>query len=255
MADLINPTNNEWNIDLIKSLFTPSVTNKILCIPLTKSKPPDVLVWGIEGSGLYTPKSGYRLLLGEEIQASRGNIVSNNHSFSEFFKQRTLIVITCRALWYARNQLLYEGERPSIPKISAFILAHVAELKGVVAIRHPSMPPIISSWFPPASGTIKFNFDTSLTSSTKEAFSGVVARNSTSLIMKITFSHVGRQGNEAAHVLAKPITVSSFPDTGLKKHRWKSNGWPFVTSDSRFKLQTVAVWSNSYLLPPYTSHF
>ncbi|KAK8700344.1 hypothetical protein V6N13_018743 [Hibiscus sabdariffa] len=109
------------------------------------------------------------------------------------------------------------------------------------------MTPIVSSWFSSASCAIKFNFDTSFTSSTKEAFSGVVARNSTGLIMaacllhhsdvndffiakaracedavnfaielgfrsihgegdsltKITFSHVGRQGNEAAHVLAK----------------------------------------------------
>ncbi|KAK8504228.1 hypothetical protein V6N12_044773 [Hibiscus sabdariffa] len=42
------------------------------------------------------------------------------------------------------------GQRPLIPKISAFILAHVAELKATATIRHPSMTPIVSSWFSPA---------------------------------------------------------------------------------------------------------
>ncbi|KAK8562687.1 hypothetical protein V6N12_010758 [Hibiscus sabdariffa] len=132
------------------------------------------------------------------------------------------------------------------------------------------MTPIVSSWFSSASCAIKFNFDTSFTSSTKEAFSGVVARNSTGLIMAACLLHHSdvndffiakaracedavnfaiELGFRKSHSLTsvgkemrqlmyspRPIVVSSFPDTGLKKHRWKSNEWPSVISESRFKL-------------------
>ncbi|KAK8488037.1 hypothetical protein V6N11_021091 [Hibiscus sabdariffa] len=172
------------------------------------------------------------------------------------------------------------------------------------------MTPIVSSWFSPALGTIKFNFDTLFTSSTKEAFSGVVARNSTGLIMaacllhhfdvidffiaearacedavnfaiELDFRFIHVEGDSLKvinkilsssidHSLIRPIifyiktklgifekslsltsvdkgmrqlmysprpiAVSNFPYTGLKEHRWKSNEWPFVISESRFKL-------------------
>ncbi|KAK8556712.1 hypothetical protein V6N13_064724 [Hibiscus sabdariffa] len=139
-------------------------------------------------------------------------------------------------------QLLHEGLRQSIHRnrISAFILAHIPELDTVVDLCFPSLPSITSIWSPPAPGIIKFNFDTSFNSPTKEAFSGIIARNSSGLNMavclihhsgindafiaeakacesvvnstielgfrsihEITFSHVGGRGNEAAHALVK----------------------------------------------------
>ncbi|KAL4272913.1 hypothetical protein GQ457_13G017030 [Hibiscus cannabinus] len=220
VVDLINPTRNEWNSALVKSIFTPSVAQKILCIPLAKTETDDMLVWRYEGNGHYTPKSGYRLL---------------------------------------RDEASVE-----------FRACHLC---------------LRFRWSLPASGIIKINFDTSFLSSTKEAFSGIVARNSTGLIMaaciiphsdvndafvaeakacesavlfaielgfksvqvegdsltvirkfssgsldksiiqpiitdikaklhlfeKITFSHVGRQGNAAAHALARIHTQFQLP--------------------------------------------
>ncbi|KAK8631452.1 hypothetical protein V6N13_028240 [Hibiscus sabdariffa] len=182
-------------------------------------------------------------------------------------------------------QLVHEGLRQSIHMLSTSILAHVTELNIVGAINLSSLPPIPVKWSPPASGTIKFNFDSSFLSATKEAFFGVIARNSSGLIMaaciiphsyvndvfiaeakacesavtfalelgfrcvhvegdsltvirklssaptnksiiqpiigdikaklqlfeKVTFSHVGRQGNAAAHALAKLHTQFQMP--------------------------------------------
>ncbi|KAK8553757.1 hypothetical protein V6N12_030740 [Hibiscus sabdariffa] len=201
-----------------------------------------------------------------------------------------VIVITYWALWYARNQLVHEGLRQSIHMFSAFVLAHVAELDTVAAVRFSSLHSVPSTWSLPASGTIKVNFDTSFLSSTNEAFSGIVVRNSSRLIMvaciiphshvnddfiaeakacasavlfaielgfrfvhvegdsltvirkfsidsmdksiiqpiityikvklqlfkRITFSHVGRQGNATAHTLARIYTQFELPDPFLR---------------------------------------
>ncbi|KAL4366884.1 hypothetical protein GQ457_05G001920 [Hibiscus cannabinus] len=379
VVDLINPTSNEWNSALVKSIFTPSVAQQILCIPLAKTETDDMLVWRYEGNGHYTPKSGYRLLRDEASMEFRGIRIHGSNSFPEFFnllwnlnlpskckiflwrlfhnfipnftnlqqrriqvqnacpfcevaaestahflyecswsiqllqalhiefpdpsqfldyrswlsrfiinsdrEKRVVIVITYWALWYARNQLVHEGIKQSIHKISAFVLAHVAELDIVAALSLSSLPSVPSRWSLPASGIIKINFDTSFLSSTKEAISGIVARDSTGLIMaaciiphsdvndafvaevkacesavlfaielgfksvqvegdsltvirkfssgsldksiiqpiitdikaklhlfeKITFSHVGRQGNAAAHALARIHTQFQLP--------------------------------------------
>ncbi|KAL4284008.1 hypothetical protein GQ457_16G028620 [Hibiscus cannabinus] len=243
VVDLINPTSNEWNSALVKSIFTPSVAQQILCIPLSKTETDDMLVWRYEGNGHYTPKSGYRLLRDEASMEFRGIRIHGSNSFPEFFnllwnlnlpsklaaestahflyecswsiqllqalhiefpdpsqfldyrswlsrfiinsdrEKRVVIVITYWALWYARNQLVHEGIKQSIHKISAFVLVHVVELDIVVALSLSSLPSVPSRWSLPASGIIKINFDTSFLSSTKEAFSGIVARNSTGLIM------------------------------------------------------------------------
>ncbi|KAK8653045.1 hypothetical protein V6N13_127065 [Hibiscus sabdariffa] len=98
-------------------------------------------------------------------------------------EQRTLVVIAYWALWFARNQLLHEGKRQSIAGISAFVSAHIAKLNVIAALRLPSTTLSPSSWSSPASGIIKFNFDTAFILSKKEAFSGVIARNSPGLIL------------------------------------------------------------------------
>ncbi|KAK8663631.1 hypothetical protein V6N13_083440 [Hibiscus sabdariffa] len=241
------------------------MAQQILCIPLAKTKTDDMLVWRFEGKGHYTPKSGYRLLREEASMEFRDP--------SQFLDYRS---------WLSRLIISSDREKEWI---SAFVLAHVAELDTVAALSLSSLPSVPPRWSPPASGIIKINFDTSFLSSTKEAFSGVFARNSTGLIMvaciishpdvndafvaeakacesavlfaielgfkivqlegdsltvirkfssdsldksiiqpiitdikaklqlfeKITFSHVGRQGNAAAHALARIHTQFQLP--------------------------------------------
>ncbi|KAK8587623.1 hypothetical protein V6N12_022108 [Hibiscus sabdariffa] len=119
---------------------------------------------------------------------------------------RELVIITYWALWFVTNQLLHEGKRQSIARISTFILpsmptpssswsppqdsiSDTGQLHSVATLSLPSTPTPSSSWSPPAQGIIKFNFDTSLTIATKEAYPGVIARNSQGLIMDACVLH------------------------------------------------------------------
>ncbi|KAK8663988.1 hypothetical protein V6N13_083793 [Hibiscus sabdariffa] len=86
VSDLIDPIQNEWNTRILRSLFEFSLVDRILRIPLTRSKPPDSLVWRCERSGQYSPKSGYRLLIDEELQPHSGNTNDQNILYSVFFK-------------------------------------------------------------------------------------------------------------------------------------------------------------------------
>ncbi|KAL4361211.1 hypothetical protein GQ457_04G014700 [Hibiscus cannabinus] len=86
VSDLIDPIRNEWNTMILSSLFESSLVDRILCISLARSKPPDSLVWRCEGSGQYSPKSGYRLLIDEELQPLSGNTNDQNILYSAFFK-------------------------------------------------------------------------------------------------------------------------------------------------------------------------
>ncbi|KAL4312747.1 hypothetical protein GQ457_01G025130 [Hibiscus cannabinus] len=63
VVDLINPTSNQWNQDLIVQHFSPTEVRSILAIPLPSTPEPDFHVWTGELSGLYTVRSGYKLLL------------------------------------------------------------------------------------------------------------------------------------------------------------------------------------------------
>ncbi|KAL4312649.1 hypothetical protein GQ457_01G024910 [Hibiscus cannabinus] len=84
VSDLIVPETNCWNIDLLQSLFPQSLVNRICCIPLAKSKPEDVLIWRCDNSGIYSPKSGYKLLMQENNHISvSGTVVQDSilHSF------------------------------------------------------------------------------------------------------------------------------------------------------------------------------
>ncbi|KAL4366662.1 hypothetical protein GQ457_05G023520 [Hibiscus cannabinus] len=225
VADLITPSTNTWDVALVKSLFTPTVVDKILCIPLAKSKPHDELVWGYEGNGCYSPKSGYRLLLELDTHIT----LLNPRTFPDYKtwlttlfnssnkEQRILVVITYWALWFARNQLLHEGKRQSIAGISAFIGAHIAELNVIATLRLPSTTLLPSSWSPPALGIIKFNFDTSFILSKKEAFSGVIARNSSGLIMAACIlAHVATDDAFIAEARACEAVLNFAIELGFK---------------------------------------
>ncbi|KAL4347997.1 hypothetical protein GQ457_17G012790 [Hibiscus cannabinus] len=63
VVDLIDPTSNQWNQDLIVQHFSPAEVRSIIAIPLPSTPEPDFHVWTGELSGLYTVRSGYKLLL------------------------------------------------------------------------------------------------------------------------------------------------------------------------------------------------
>ncbi|KAK8507490.1 hypothetical protein V6N13_141512 [Hibiscus sabdariffa] len=102
VSDLIDPICNEWNTELLSSLFEPNLVDRIQCIPLAHSKPPDSLVWRCEGSGQYSPKSGYRLLITEEIRSHGDDTNYQNRLYSDFFMNlwKTHVPTKCKIFFW-----------------------------------------------------------------------------------------------------------------------------------------------------------
>ncbi|KAK8526666.1 hypothetical protein V6N13_025796 [Hibiscus sabdariffa] len=162
VADLINPTSNEWNSALVKSIFTPSMAQQILCIPLAKTETDDMLVWRFEGNGHYTPKSGYRLLREEASMEFRAKACESAVLF---------------AIELGFKFVQVEGD-------------------SLTVIRKLSSDSLDKSIIQPIIIDIKAKLQ---------------------LFEKITFSHVGRQGNAAAHALAKIHTQFQLPRYWVKE--------------------------------------
>ncbi|KAK8597361.1 hypothetical protein V6N13_001974 [Hibiscus sabdariffa] len=105
-------------------------------------------------------------------------------------RQQLLIVITYWALWYARNELVYEGSTFSAVKVSSFILAFILELESSVADPAPKSLIKDVKWFPPEGNITKFNFDASFNTDSHSSVSGIVARDSHGFIMAAcTYPH------------------------------------------------------------------
>ncbi|KAJ8898827.1 hypothetical protein K2173_007252 [Erythroxylum novogranatense] len=62
VADLFIPNERKWNIEKISNLFDPEEATRILSIPLAADEHEDELVWRYENYGIYTVKSGHKLL-------------------------------------------------------------------------------------------------------------------------------------------------------------------------------------------------
>ncbi|KAK8655622.1 hypothetical protein V6N13_108196 [Hibiscus sabdariffa] len=120
-------------------------------------------------------------------------------------KQQTLIVITYWALWYTRNAIVHDDSTCSTVKVSTFILAFHLELDSLADVSDPTLKVKDVKWFLPDGDSLsvikKLNSDipdksviSPIISDTKEA-----SKN----FELLTFSYVGRKGNEPAHELAK----------------------------------------------------
>ena len=62
VLELIKPSTNEWNLELLQQLFCARDISMIESIPLCSRKVDDTLFWPFTLSGSYTVKSGYRFL-------------------------------------------------------------------------------------------------------------------------------------------------------------------------------------------------
>ncbi|KAA3486162.1 reverse transcriptase [Gossypium australe] len=75
VKQLINGDTKTWNRELIDNLVDEYTADRILAIPLTAHRTEDTLVWKYEGTGVYTVKSGYRVL-------TTSNVLPNSTSAS-----------------------------------------------------------------------------------------------------------------------------------------------------------------------------
>ncbi|KAK9039027.1 hypothetical protein V6N11_023866 [Hibiscus sabdariffa] len=77
MSDLIDSHSATWKVDIMFDIFDEVQARKICSIPLFKAGLSDVVNWRPDGSGIYSVKSGYRLLCNDTSSSS--GIISPSH--------------------------------------------------------------------------------------------------------------------------------------------------------------------------------
>ncbi|MBA0753339.1 hypothetical protein Gogos_021872, partial [Gossypium gossypioides] len=81
---LINSDDSTWNRELIHNLVDDDIAKRIFSIPISKSRPEDMLVWKHEGSGEHTVRSGYRVLITEYLQSNL-HTSTRDEEYKEFY--------------------------------------------------------------------------------------------------------------------------------------------------------------------------
>ncbi|KAK9035354.1 hypothetical protein V6N11_077396 [Hibiscus sabdariffa] len=84
VSELIDASTATWKVSALESLFDEEHVNKICAIPLPNSGLRDEVVWRHDGSGCYTVKIGYFLLLKELYVAPLLPVISSP-DFSHFY--------------------------------------------------------------------------------------------------------------------------------------------------------------------------
>lgn len=66
VANLMKESKADWDDDVLKDIFNDRDTDLIKSIPISKNVQQDSWFWILEQSGLFTVKSCYRRLIGEQ---------------------------------------------------------------------------------------------------------------------------------------------------------------------------------------------
>ncbi|XWS19204.1 hypothetical protein CRYUN_Cryun32bG0111000 [Craigia yunnanensis] len=94
VSELTEKDIQQWGMQMIRATFQEDVGDLIQSIPLGKSCAEDVLVWSYEEKGCYTVKSGYRVLMANEVEGHQQGEENGN--------QKEKLVRFWRKLWAAK---------------------------------------------------------------------------------------------------------------------------------------------------------
>ncbi|MBA0731259.1 hypothetical protein Golax_023064 [Gossypium laxum] len=142
-----------------------------------------MLVSRYEGSGEYSPNSGYKLLLDQVLHAK----------ISQSMDLPNLITMLFTKLWALHlPRLVHDGIKPNIQELVVFIKGYLIEIEALEGLRPSSFVPKQEIWVPPDTNNIKLNYDASFNTNTNIPILGVVARNENGEILAAcTYPHFG----------------------------------------------------------------
>ena len=88
VVDLMDHELHCWDSDLVNNIFLPSEAKMILAIPLSLVDTPDRLFWPMNSSGVYSVKSGYKLLRAcvEPVSPSSSDQSGNRDVWKQIWK-------------------------------------------------------------------------------------------------------------------------------------------------------------------------
>ncbi|KAA3482175.1 reverse transcriptase [Gossypium australe] len=207
VSQLIEEDTQTWNGELIRNIVDEATADRILSIPIAGRCTEDMLVWKYEGSGDYSVKSGYRVLITTNTSSTPN--CSNEEDYKDFYKALWQLHVgledsshlmwscgTLKRMWsHLQVQIPDLEETWCSKKRLVFTFIKVDEQqRGRIAISlwslctvQLSLLPIIKSdtkelWRPPDEGLIKLNFDATFNSAERIATTAVIARDSTGII-------------------------------------------------------------------------
>ncbi|KAL4354441.1 hypothetical protein GQ457_06G018800 [Hibiscus cannabinus] len=85
VADLIDHSSRRWKRDIIENLFDEDQASRICNIPLSITRLNDEIVWRYDGSGIYSVKSGYKLLRTDHEDEYMQNSNPHTVTLSNFY--------------------------------------------------------------------------------------------------------------------------------------------------------------------------
>ncbi|KAG8498575.1 hypothetical protein CXB51_004822 [Gossypium anomalum] len=165
------------------------IAEDILCIPLASVMSDDRLVWRSDNTGLYTVKSGYRLLQsnnGTEIQLTDKALYNNiwqlqGWRMSSMLSVPVYLCITClgsSVLMGCDSGKIHTGD-----DLVTFVEGYCLELSMLQSRMDRHMEKHLNRWKPPKDPILKVNFDASFCENTNKSSTGVVIRNGKGLVM------------------------------------------------------------------------
>ncbi|GMI84947.1 hypothetical protein HRI_002164000 [Hibiscus trionum] len=127
-------------------------------------------------------------------------------------------VVSCWAIWYARNKVVHENQPTTVEEAVAFIQAYIREHDNLHNAVQPTPSPRTQQWTAPHGNLIKANFDAAYCVQSKVSVSGVICRDNAGLIMRAcTIKHQHVANVFLAEALACRDAVNFAKDLGLTR--------------------------------------
>ncbi|GMJ14222.1 hypothetical protein HRI_005091400 [Hibiscus trionum] len=127
-----------------------------------------------------------------EAQGLTPSLLSHNLLWQDWITQffeslnddaRKIFVVSCWAIWYARNKAVHDDLKTIVQESIAFIQAYILEQETFQTAVQPQPRNKSQQWSPPQGNLIKVNFDAAYCTHSKISTSGVICRNNAGLIM------------------------------------------------------------------------
>ncbi|MBA0635604.1 hypothetical protein Godav_021843, partial [Gossypium davidsonii] len=207
---LIDADSCTWDRTLLLKIVDENTADRILAIPISVSRPEDRVVWKHEGSGEYTVKSGYRVLIAAHLQ-STAYMPAIHEVYIDFYKDLWSLSIPDKIkihIWRLVNNLVWaslsikflsfdESLSHKLRFVNTFSAAddqqkRIIGLFGVTNKKFTAVGcysvlllelTLKGSGDPPDMGVLKLNFDAAFVKKERTATTAVLARNDTGEIV------------------------------------------------------------------------
>ncbi|GAU30599.1 hypothetical protein TSUD_392900 [Trifolium subterraneum] len=197
VEDLIDPSSNLWNAQLINQTFLPMEASQILNIPLSAPYDEDLARWQGTKDGNYTVRSGYHAQMEWESSRSQQAQASNNSNNSRNWQKLWKLEVPPKQthhygessttpfhIWQARNQKNLNNKDIPITEVVDRALKILSEYHTHLIKSSHNPTPLKASvdrnnmcWSPPPPTFHKLNVDAHLSGDGRWGFGLVLRRD------------------------------------------------------------------------------